>query len=123
MELFEYQDKTSRKTKMCCAVCGFESGLHQVAVEVFSRDDESVQAGLHVTVRSVDVVCDRDMACNPSPDRGAVIITFTCEACPGITKLAIAQHEGIEFVMLTTHKTATADEEAVTEGIEWLAEH
>ena len=83
-----------------CPECD-ETWLHQTGVEVFRRDSEDDEKGLHVDVDG-SVSIDRSMEGNPSRRRHGIRIKFLCEQCHGDSSarhvLHIEQHKGQEFV-------------------------
>lgn len=82
-----------------CPECG-DGWLHQSRVEVFVRDSEDEDRGIHATIDYQDgVSIDRSMAENPSPRRDGIAIAFECELCGGDARtLHITQHKGNEFM-------------------------
>lgn len=85
-----------------CPECN-DTWLHQSGVEVFVRDSEDADKGIHASVEYGDgVSVDRSMDGNPSRRRDGIQIKFWCEQChdgesdPYV--LRIEQHKGEEFV-------------------------
>lgn len=86
------------RSKLKCPSCG-DTYLHQYEVEVFVREAENAEQGLHTTVNYDDGVCvDESTDNNPSGQRDGIMIRFWCELCEGDNKhtLCIAQHKGEE---------------------------
>ena len=70
---------------LLCANCGGEN-LHQREVEVFARDSEDSETGLHLLGERVRLRRKRTkMHGNPSTRRNAIRITFFCEHCDHLT--------------------------------------
>jgi hypothetical protein len=109
-ERFSMPAIIARPTAACkrikCPVCG-DTWLHQQDVEVFFRDKEYDERGLHATV-AVEPECvfednnaslkvDSSMEGNPSPNRQGVIIKYKCENGNHTSWLHLYQHKGESF--------------------------
>ena len=91
-----------------CAHCG-EDYLHHLEIQVFARpreDGKTYQTNLDAT--SPKVAFPRiALNGNPSMRRSGVKILLSCENCPGITALTIAQHKG--FTLIEAERAPYAD--------------
>jgi len=79
-----------------CAACGCEN-IHHSKVEVFDRESEDSETGLHVTIDG-DVKIDMSMEGNPSSRRDGVLIYLWCEQCNEKTVFSLSQHKGITYL-------------------------
>jgi len=81
-----------------CPSCGGEC-LHQESVNVYFRDEDSdVGVVAEVDRDTVSVNTKGDcISGNPSARRDGVVISFRCEFCDVIPRLAIIQHKGTTF--------------------------
>lgn len=78
---------------ICCAHCGYHC-THQGIVEVFNRDREDADMGMHVRVDWFDVSIGRSMVGNPSSRRQGLRVHLTCESCQRVSFLEVVQHKG-----------------------------
>jgi hypothetical protein len=102
--------------KLQCPECG-NSHMHQQRVDVYSRNGEDHDIGIHASVdynshnagggaggESAEVCVDEDVGTgdgNPSTRRDGIVIQFQCEHCHGLEgyhELVISQHKGQEYV-------------------------
>lgn len=74
-----------------CPSCQGNNVCH-TAIEIFDREED--KDGLHVVVDKAGVRTDTNMKGNPSTRRHGLRIVFSCETCPALTALTIAQHKG-----------------------------
>jgi hypothetical protein len=82
-----------------CPSCG-SINLHHFAVDVFNRDSEDCEKGLHTRLMQGDVNVDRSMKGNPSDRRDGITVWFHCELCPDVSILNIIQHKGTTFLSM-----------------------
>ena len=89
--------------ELCCPGCG-SINLHHGFVKVFSRDEDQTEVVVTTispasreaaSVTSIETTKGHG---NPSARRHGLRIRFTCELCPGVFDLTIAQHKGITYV-------------------------
>lgn len=90
----KFGDWVGDKRALVCPVCG-GIHLHQVTVEVFERDCEDDDKGLHITVEQnhTDVKYE-SLRGNPSPRRQGLMVEFYCEGCCELIRLNVYQHKG-----------------------------
>ena len=82
---------------LLCPICG-ETNLHHRKVEVFGRQQEDSQSGVHVVLDGATAKIDSSMSGNPSGRRDGVAIMFWCEHCDNETLLTLSQHKGSTYV-------------------------
>lgn len=95
---FEDAVANTGEAPLLCPECGGRN-LHHGVVEVFNREGEDSDKGLHVTVSGRDWEdahkdYDQDLSLNPSSRRDGVLIHLECEGGCGPFVLQIAQHKG-----------------------------
>lgn len=93
---------------LCCAHCG-EDNLHHREVQVFARPQEDgpyYRTSLPADGYSIGVPVHAEQG-NPSRRRSGVKVLLTCEHCPGVSALTIAQHKG--FTILKCEKASVRD--------------
>lgn len=78
-----------------CASCDSDC-MHQADVEVFRRDEEDSEMGMHLLTRGIEYVRGERVSGNPSSRRDAVRIIYTCEQCDMLTIMELVQHKGTE---------------------------
>ena len=101
----EIDTEASTPPVLSCPNCG-ENWLHQCGVDVFCRNSEDEEQGLHASVDySGEVSIDGDTSTNsgnPSRRRDGIKIQFSCEQCSDSIEdtfeLRIAQHKGNELI-------------------------
>jgi hypothetical protein len=94
----QWKDWDGENDILTCPSCGY-TYMHHVGVEVFDRDREDSETGLHLSVEPGGVVrMDTKQAGNPSSRRDGVRIYLWCEGCPEKSVLTIAQHKGLTLV-------------------------
>jgi len=79
-----------------CPSCG-GNHLHHEKVEIFERAEDR-DNGIHISVADGAATVDASLKGNPSSRRHGLSIHFTCEHCPAISILTIAQHKGNTWV-------------------------
>ena len=88
-----------------CPCCGDSYGLHHTKVEVFMREAEDSETGIHTTATSNNTFTDDFMGCNPSKRRDGIIIHLYCEHCEDYNiSLEIAQHKGVTLLQAVVGK-------------------
>lgn len=82
-----------------CAHCGHEY-THQFAVVVYSRtkEDGPASAGVVLNTTGPGALPAFTLPDNPSRRRQGVAVLVSCEACHGVSHMAISQHKGQTFV-------------------------
>ena len=85
---------------LLCPSCGFDH-LHHGRVEVFEREGEDKEKGVHVLVDRGSAVIDQNMSGNPSSRRDGLRVEFGCEGCSAQLVLTIAQHKGQTYLEFT----------------------
>lgn len=71
--------------------------LHHGLVDVFVRQDEDEEYGLHVRAhRQVEI--NTSMAGNPSRRRDGLVVRFSCENCTATPRMALIQHKGATYL-------------------------
>ena len=91
---------------LVCLGCG-DSMLHQGRVEVFNRDREDSETGLHVRIDDHALSLDGDIKDTPSGRRDGLYIYFGCEQCPGEVRLSIYQHKGTTYLTIVQEDSET----------------
>lgn len=81
---------------LVCPCCN-DSGLHHEAVDIYQREHEDANTGIHVTVNGHAAI-DTKMAGNPSRRRNGLVVEFSCETCTARPRLALIQHKGATFL-------------------------
>ena len=85
--------------KVACPGCGFENGMHQDRVVVYTRvedDPESV-----ADIRTPEFRGDASrVPPNPGYRRDGVVIEGWCEGCSGRWALALGQRKGTERITM-----------------------
>ncbi len=90
---------------VACAACG-SPYTHFVDVTLFRRDKEDSPTGQRLTYDMGDgkinagCAVTKSGASNPSERRDGVIIQLSCESCPNLTCLELAQHKGQTLMSL-----------------------
>jgi hypothetical protein len=85
---------------LLCPSCGFDH-LHHGRIDVYEREKEDAEKGLHVSVERGSAVIDQNLSGNPSSRRDGLRIEFGCEGCSARLVLTIAQSKGqtwLEFM-------------------------
>ncbi len=99
-------------TNLRCPSCG-SVYLHHGRIEIFDRQNEDDEAGLHVSVEQSRVTVDSDISGNPSSRRGGLKIHFWCEECTGKSILMLAQHKGTTEINIRQPRQPIASKGAV----------
>jgi hypothetical protein len=95
--------QVSEDAQLYCPGCG-SVNLHHELVTVFNRRED--QSAVVVTTispagyeePSITTVMTTAGYGNPSARRHGLRIRFTCEQCPGVFDLTLAQHKGTTFL-------------------------
>jgi hypothetical protein len=91
----KFDDREGGYLNLICPDCG-STYLHHGTVEVFFRKEDSPTV-VHTEAfgQGANVEAKLNgLSGNPSPRRGGVKITFSCEECSMINALQIIQHKG-----------------------------
>ncbi len=80
-----------------CPTCG-NNYLHHTKVDVFERDMEDCQTGIHANIIGANILIDRYMIDNPSSRRDGIRVLFKCENCEREPMLLISQHKGNTYI-------------------------
>ena len=91
---------------LVCRGCG-DPMLHQDRVEVFNREQEDSETGLHVRIDGQMLRLDEDMKDTPSGRRDGLYIYFRCEQCPEAVRLSIYQHKGTTYLTIVQEDSET----------------
>lgn len=81
--------------------CGY---THQGEIQIFNREQEDSERGLHVAVDEDTVKIDSNMTGNPSSRRQGMVVRFECENCRRDFKVCIEQHKGHTFMYAESEK-------------------
>ena len=92
-------DWDGRASYLVCRGCG-DSMLHQSRVEVFNREQEDSETGLHVRIDGQTLRLDESMEDTPSGRRDGLYIYFWCQHCPEAVRLSIHQHKGTTYLTI-----------------------
>ncbi len=87
------EDGNNIEDTLLCPACG-SAYLHHYKVEVFRRDKEDADKGVHAVVWGSSVIVGNSMKDNPSSRRDGLRILFSCEGCPSISEMTLVQHKG-----------------------------
>lgn len=84
---------------LVCPNCGGQN-LHQEVVAVFEREEDAARTVVTAVTRdSAETGLEDSETCeNPSSRRHGVAIRFSCETCPDLPELTLAQHKGWTIV-------------------------
>ena len=90
----------SESGELACPYCGDDGYLHHDLVQVYSREREDSDSGIHATVSSkhLSAYADKDMRKNPSSRRDGITISFWCETCDSTYLLTISQDRGKTYL-------------------------
>lgn len=81
-----------------CPACNGEC-LHQERVTAYFRNEDS-DVGMVADIDRETVRADANGDCirgNPSARRDGIVISFSCETCDVMPRLAIIQHKGTTY--------------------------
>lgn len=84
-----------------CPDCG-GNNLHHGKVEVFTRDAEDSDVGIHVSTDGAKATIDGCLDDNPSRRRDGLNVHFWCENCRSHPILSIVQHKGSTYIQFKT---------------------
>lgn len=87
------QVEIGERNELLCPRCG-HGFMHQAITEVFERQGEDGERGLHVKVTGSYVHVDTLQEGNPSYRRQGLRVSCVCEGCGGVSSLTIVQHKG-----------------------------
>jgi len=96
------------RSYLVCRGCG-DPTLHQDRVEVFNREQEDSETGLHVQIDGQTLSLNEDMKDTPSGRRDGLYIYFRCEQCPEEVRLSIYQHKGTTFLAIVQEDSETGE--------------
>lgn len=82
---------------LCCPCCGFKY-IHHTRTNIYERNKEDDERGLHLDVIGSSAQVSTEMYNNPSCRRDGIIISFSCENCFKGSELRIYQHKGNTFI-------------------------
>lgn len=79
---------------LLCAHCG-GNNLRHVRVDLHTRPKEDADSTITtITLHGCAGSATLPPTTNPSSRRDGVAVLLSCETCPGLTELRIAQHKG-----------------------------